>query len=449
MAGGEDASLVVLRGSDERLRGQWFPLGHHLTLGRRPDAGVDLAIDDKLLSGCHASLVRVPGGYELVDHQSKNGSFVDGERVERSRAALGAVLRLGVHVFEVVRGSGTYEPFDAGAPGDESHALVGRSPALRRLVAAVDALARGGQDVLLVGEHGVGKEAAARRLHAGSARPGPFVAFGCASVIPATAYRMLFGALEPAPSSEQTLRPAPSERTGLPPASGPRAASLLEEAHGGTLFLDGVDALDGHGQAALAEYLKARDEGRTTLDVRLVAGTDVDLDPLVYDGTFSEALLARLQPRTAELPSLRARRTDIPDIVRHAWAALVPRRSLDVSATCLEKLMLHDWPMNVRELVGMLGRVLATAGPVTTLRSAHLPSKIRDRVLLHTVDQLRASAVDIEIVPSREELAELLRRHDGDVATIASFFSRDKRQVYRWLKRHDLKLSAFRPAEGR
>ncbi len=436
----------MLQGSDARLVGRLLPLGDVLRIGRRADAGLEVVIDDKLLSGRHATVTRDASGHELVDHHSKNGSFVDGERVERARLREGTVIRLGVHVFQVLGDDDGLVWQDASVPGDETHALVGRSPRLRRLVETIDARAHGDAPVLFVGEHGTGKEASARRLHARSGRRGEFVSLACNSTTPVTAARLLFGG-----SSEEhpSALAVGAGGTGIVP----RDVGLAVLAHEGTLFLDGVDALDRATQTRLASLVR---EGRlslpgneaASLDVRLVVSSELDLEPLVDDGQFSPELHELLASEVVEVPSLRSRRCDIGDIATHAWARLTGGRPLDVTATAHEKLLLHDWPSNVRELVGLLGRVLATSGPVDVLRSAHLPSKIRERVDQHTVDQLRASAVDIQVVPSRDELAGLLTRFNGDVGAIAHFFARDKRQVYRWLKRHDLKLSSFRVAGG-
>lgn len=437
-------SLVVLAAADERLVGRVVPIGERLRIGRRAESGSEFVLDDKLLSGRHATVKRRDDGVELVDHRSKNGTFVDGERVERVMLRPGAILRLGVQVFEFA--SAIPEellPFDASAPGDETHAFVGRSRLLRELVARLDSLGPFQAPVLLVGEAGIGKEASARRLHVASGRTGEFVSLACASTRPETAGRLIFGD----PGDDDATLGRGVGGTGIVPAE----VGLLIRANHGTLYLDGIDALDLVSQGRLASYLR---EGAillpsgdvVPLDVRIVASSEFDLEPLVVDGAFSPPLAKFLSAHVVEPAPLRRRLVDLRDALLHAWAGLTGGRPLEVSATSLEKLVLHDWPENFRELTALLARTLATYGPVEALRSAHLPAKLRERVDIPTADQLRASAVDIQIVPSRDELAGLLERFRGDVAALATFFARDKRQVYRWLKRHDLKLSAYRPA---
>ncbi|MBM4376064.1 MAG: sigma 54-interacting transcriptional regulator [Deltaproteobacteria bacterium] len=445
MSQAAEPCLVVLSAGDERLIGRAFPVGERLRIGRRQESGSELVIDDKLLSGKHATVKLREDGYELVDHRSKNGSFVDGVRVERARLGEGAIVRLGVHVFEFSTTSvdGVATAFDASVPGDETHALVGRSRELRQLVAHLDSLAAGSAPVLFLGEVGVGKEACARRLHARSGRPGEFVSLACSSTRPETAGRLLFGD----PGGDDVTLARGVGGTGIVPPD----VALLVRANHGTLYLDGIDALDLVSQGRMASYLRERalllpSGDVAPLDVRVLASSEVDLEPLIADGTFSPPLAKFLSASVIEPAPLRRRRIDVRDALLSAWARLTGGRLLEASATSLEKLLLHDWPENVRELTGLLGRVLATHGHVEALRSAHLPSKIRERVELSTTDQLRASAVDLQVVPSRDELAALLTRFRGDVASLAAFFARDKRQVYRWLKRHDLKLSAFRSA---
>src|SRR5207249_3923035 len=100
-------SLVVIQAAADELRDRVIPIGEKLCIGRRAGEGIDLVIDDKLLSSKHATIARAERGYELTDHDSKNGSFVDGGRVDkRERLADGALVRFGVHLFELSRDPG-------------------------------------------------------------------------------------------------------------------------------------------------------------------------------------------------------------------------------------------------------------------------------------------------------------------------------------------------------
>ncbi len=83
---------------------------------------------------------------------------------------------------------------------------------------------------------------------------------------------------------------------------------------------------------------------------------------------------------------------------------------------------------------------------ITTLRSAHLPKEIRNLIRMPSEDQLRASAMQIHVVPSRSELEQMLERFRGDVQRVAEHYAKDRRHIYRWLTRHDLSASDFRPS---
>ncbi len=431
----------MLQASDVTLRDRAVRVGDRICIGRRAQPAVTLVIDDKLLSGMHASIVWGSDGFELIDHDSKNGSFVDGERVQRKRLVEGAVLRLGIHLFEFAVSAERVDSFDGSVKGDETHALAGRSAALRGVVSAIDALAGDDRPVLLVGELGAGKEAAGRRLHSLNGRSGDFVSLACTTSSPGNAARLLFGD----PSDESDVVGRSIGGTRIVPAE----VGLFARANHGTLLLDGVDMLDRQTQERILQFIRTRllelpSGERVLLDVHVIGASEVDIEPLVDDGSFSPELFECLRDRTIELTPLRARRGDIPVLVPRVWADISRGGAVQVSATALEKLVLYDWPMNVREVVSVLARVYATAGPVEVLRSAHLPAQIRQRGHQETADQLRASAVSVQLVPSRDELTTLLEKFHGDVAALASFFSMNKRQVYHWLKRHDLKLSAFR-----
>ncbi len=422
-------SLVVIQAADDELQGRVIPIGDQLCVGRRAGAGIDLVIDDKLLSSKHATLTRGERGYQLVDHDSKNGSFVDGARVAGSeRLADGALVRFGVHLFELSRDAGPLRYVDASADGDPSGALVGHSLAVRAVVDALETLAASPGAVLFVGEHGTGKEAAARRVHVLRKKKGEFIAADGSKMRAKQVGAQLFGDVD-------------GDAIGLGIGGTVVVGdgrSLLQRAVDGTLLLEAIDALELDVQKRLARALEG-----TGID--LCGTTEVDLDALVEDGSFARELYELMAPRTLELPALRARRCDVPLLARHFWAAFAPGRKLEFSATCLEKLCIYDWPMNVRELRGVVERLAhAEGGAIETLRSAHLPAEIRERGE-KSLDALKFSGISVQLAPSRDQLAKLLERFKGDVLSVAQFYARDKRQVLRWLKRHDLKVADFRP----
>jgi len=180
-----------------------------------------------------------------------------------------------------------------------------------------------------------------------------------------------------------------------------------------------------------------------TSQARIIASSSANLAAAVQAGALLAELHERLAPSCIEMPSLRTRRQDIPLLARHFLQLESPDRHFDWSATCLEKLLLYDWPINIRELHNVMRRMTLVDDEVSTLRSAHLPKEIRKRVRSRTDDALRASAITVHVVPSRAELEDLLERYGGNVARLAEHYAKDRRHIRRWLSRHDLAASDY------
>jgi DNA-binding NtrC family response regulator len=422
-------SLTVLYSADPRMRDRIIPIGDKLVVGRQAVEGVGLAVDDRLLSRTHASIS--PSGksglYELVDHQSRNGSFVEGARVQRAQIADGAIIRLGVTVFELTRDDPENAPAEANL--GEREAFLGRSIAFRDARALLDAAASDDSPVVIVGEAGVGKSLAAAYVHRQSGRRGPFTVVSCGSGGTRLTERDLLGGVA---------------------ADGRTIEGYCKAAEGGTLVLDEVDLLAPGLQRTLLGVLTEKKHTpvgggeEQPFTARIIASTGANLEAAVQAGVFERALHAQLAGHLVEIPSLRTRRSDVPLLARHFLRIEEPQKSFEWSATFLEKLLLYDWPLNVRELRTVMRRLTMVEDGSTTLRSAHLPKEIRKRVTMPSEDALRASAITVHVAPSREELHRMLQRFDGDVERLAEHYAKDRRHIYRWLTRHDLSVSDYR-----
>lgn len=230
-------------------------------------------------------------------------------------------------------------------------AIVGCHP---RLEAALDQLGRvAGTDstVLLLGESGTGKELFARALHAASnRRAGPFVAVNCAAIPEGLVENELFG-----------------HERGAFTGADRRHAGRFEQASLGTLFLDEVGELPLAMQGKLLRALEERafervGGGRTVrVDVRVVAATNRSLDEMVAVGAFRADLFFRLNVFPVELPPLRERASDIPELARHLLTGLAQRHRReppDLTVAALDLLAAQSWPGNVRELSNVLERAL-------------------------------------------------------------------------------------------
>ena len=147
----------------------------------------------------------------------------------------------------------------------------------------------------------------------------------------------------------------------------------------------------------------------------------------VESGKFRQDLFARLAGYVIQVPPLRDRREDIPELLRH----FLTGTGVFPSVALLESAVLHDWPMNVRELRSFSQR-LAVDSDEKAAKASLVPSS----------GKARPGAPSK--APSREELVELLEKHSGSVARIAEHFGKDRRQVYRWLERHRLEADDYR-----
>jgi two-component system response regulator HydG len=230
--------------------------------------------------------------------------------------------------------------------------LVGSSAAMRKLCELIERLADAGSSVLIVGETGTGKGVVARAIHAQSERASsPFVALNCASVPEALLESELFGHVKGAFTS------ATSNRVGL-----------LEAADGGTLFLDEIGEMALSLQAKLLHVLESgtvRAVGSNKerpIDVRTIAATHRDLRELVKLGTFREDLLYRLDVITIEVPPLRQRKEDLPELLAHFLAVSKERHPrspvVRVSPAALARMSEYAWPGNVRELEHCVERLV-------------------------------------------------------------------------------------------
>jgi transcriptional regulator with PAS, ATPase and Fis domain len=230
--------------------------------------------------------------------------------------------------------------------------LVGVSDAARRLEEDVAQASRSDAKILLTGESGVGKEVAARLVHRQSARSaGPFVAINCAGIPDSLLESSLFGHMR------GSFTGAFRDKVGL-----------LEQAHGGTMFMDEVGEMSKRMQGLLLRFLEDGDvyrvgsERRTcTVNVRIVAATNRVLLDRVAEGEFREDLFYRLNVIHLVISPLRERREDIPPLLDYflrmfseKYRTKIPEISADLQAS----LMQHHWPGNVRELKNVAERLI-------------------------------------------------------------------------------------------
>jgi len=308
-----------------------------------------VTLADRTVSGRHCRVAHCGARLEVQDLGSKNGVTVAGARVDSARLGVGASFEVG---RTLVRVEAPPAPADT-APFVPLAGLIGTSPPMRCLAAAVRRIAPLRLPALLRGESGTGKDLVARALHDESPRAGrPFVAINAATIARELAESELFG------HQRGAFTGALRDRRGA-----------FREAHGGTLFLDEIAALPLEVQAKL---LRAVEEGSvrplgaeatTRVDVRLVAATCEPLEAMVAARAFRADLYERLAVCVVQVPTLRERTEDLPMLARHLLAASeVGNKRFGSGA--LAALTTHRWPGNVRELRNVVVQAAVRAGPV-------------------------------------------------------------------------------------
>lgn len=246
----------------------------------------------------------------------------------------------------------------------ESFELITAAPSMQQLINTLDRVATSEVPVLLTGESGVGKELLARRVHDKSARAShPFVALNCAAIPQGLIESELFGHLK------GSFTGALKERKGK-----------FEQADGGTLFLDEIGELPLEQQPKLLRALQLGEiepvGGRTcSVDVRVVAATNLKLEDEIRQGTFREDLYYRLAVIPLEVPPLRRRSEDIPLLARHFLRQFAAERQLGIKDEVLKALQLYPWPGNVRELKNLMQR-LAILCNGNSVEMADLPANL-------------------------------------------------------------------------
>jgi two-component system, NtrC family, nitrogen regulation response regulator NtrX len=238
--------------------------------------------------------------------------------------------------------------------------MVGDSPAISKIKNTIEKVAPTDARVLITGENGVGKELVARWIHEKSNRnTGHLVEVNCAAIPSELIESELFG------HEKGSFTSAIKQRIGK-----------FEQANGGTLFLDEIGDMS---LSAQAKVLRALQEGKITrvgadkdisVDVRVVAATNKDLLKEVEDKNFRLDLYHRLGVIIIHVPSLRDRKEDIPDLVKHFTQLITSeygQPNKEVEKAAMEKLQLNNWGGNIRELRNVVERLIIMSGKTITL----------------------------------------------------------------------------------
>ena len=305
--------------------------------------------------------------------------------------------------------------------------LVGRSSAMRRVIATIERIADASASVVIIGESGTGKELAARTIHQMSVRrPGPYVGVNCAAIPETLMESELFG-----------------HERGAFTGADRRREGCFESANGGTLLLDEITEMKVELQAKLLRVLeeqKVRRVGGSTeipLDVRVLAASNRDVAQAVRDGKLREDLFYRLNVFTIELPPLRERRDDLPLLVQNFIQHYASRNKKDVVGVddeTLSALQAHPWPGNVRQLRNVIERsLIVTNGRV--IQRTDLPQEFQ------SISNVEGGYIKLRVGSSLEDMEkELITRtiefSDGNKTRAAQLLGLSPKTLYNKLERY-------------
>jgi two-component system response regulator HydG len=312
---------------------------------------------------------------------------------------------------------------DVGDGQDGLGPILGATPPMRSLFRLIQRTAACDLNVCIEGESGVGKELVATHIHRLSARAaGALVTVNCGAIPDTLLESELFG-----------------HERGAFTGSESRRLGKFEIAHRGTLFLDEVGDLSPRGQVALLRAIQQREITRvggnasTPVDVRVLSATNRPLAGLVAAGEFRADLYYRLNNLTLNVPPLRDRADDIPLLVAPLLSTLrhqMNRPQLDLSPAFAEKLRLHHWPGNLRELQHVLAQsALLEDGPVLSGNHFH-PTSEGEGPSLHSLST--ALAVDARN-DRKERVFQALRASGGNKSRAAARLGISRKTLYAWM----------------
>jgi len=234
------------------------------------------------------------------------------------------------------------------SPTNGFQGIIGNGERMQRVFSLIERVAPHSPTVLITGETGTGKELVARALHNLSPRRGAFVVLNCSAVVETLFESELFG------HTRGSFTGANADKMGL-----------IEYANGGTLFLDEIGDMPLATQAKLLRVLQNREVQRVgaltakKVDVRVVAATNKDLRKAVQEKQFREDLYYRLAIMEINLPPLRERLDDLPDLTKHfvrEWSERLGKMVHGITDSAYSILSQHNWPGNIRELENGIGR---------------------------------------------------------------------------------------------
>lgn len=309
--------------------------------------------------------------------------------------------------------------------------LLGQSSVMNQLRNHIERVAPTNSRILISGPSGAGKELVARTIHRLSARAsGPFVALNAANITPESMEEELFG-------HEST-------------PNGPRKVGALEEAHGGTLYLDEIGDMPRDTQNRILRvlveqsFMRVGGSQKVQVDVRILSSTARDIPREIAEGRFREDLFHRLAVVPLRVPSLAERREDIPPMIQFfmdqlAKTAGLPVRKIGDDAMAV--LQAHDWPGNIRQLKNNVERlmILTRADPEAVVTADMLPAEVGAMLPALPTSTGGEHLMSLPLRDAREVFERVyleaqINRFGGNISRTAEFVGMERSALHRKLK---------------
>ena len=306
--------------------------------------------------------------------------------------------------------------------------LIGSSTGFRELVSQLDKVAKSNSRIMLRGGSGVGKETAARYIHAQSDRAaGPFVVVGCATIEPDRMEEVLFGR----ESGDQN-----------------GAQGLLEQAHGGVIYFDEVADMPLVTQSKILRVLvdqkfqRVGGNDQIKVDLRVLSSTSCDLEVAIAERRFREELFHRLNVVPVEVPTLEERREDIPELVEHfvehfnQTQGLNIRKLSDDAAALLQTL---PWPGNIRQLKNVIERILILSDGTGPISADEIHTDTQKSAGTNDGGGMSANWATLPLREAREAfereyLITQINRFGGNISKTANFVGMERSALHRKIK---------------
>ncbi len=368
---------------------------------------------------------------ELEKIKSKNAEIINGNSAQLIWKLIHEYQIMGKYKERYFTTKRELEKFT-----EDANFIVGRSPQMQEIKELIAKVAPTPTTVLLRGETGTGKEMIARALYKSShLSDKPLVTLNCTALTPSLMESELFG------YKKGAFTGADNDRTGL-----------LEEADGGTIFLDEIGDMDLELQAKLLRFLQTgeiRPVGSSKIKyvkVRIIAATNRDIESAIHNGKFRKDLFYRFNTFTINLPPLRERKDDIPFLAEHFLKIAevkLNKHVKNISDSAIQILLQYEWPGNIRELKNVIERAVILCNG-NTIMPRHLSLNLKSK---RSGSTKTTAIISNKFKPAKEinksMLIEFIKKAGGNISEASRLSGIPRRTFYRWMKKCGIKKESI------